>query len=75
MRCFECFEAGKINDSVGLCHHCSVGLYAEHARVISDPVIGHAPILKEVALPKSARMLLCSICKTAMTQPNLEQVA
>lgn len=75
MRCFECFEAGKISDSVGFCHHCSVALCGEHAHVILDPIIGRAPILKEVVLPKSARILLCSICSAAMSQTNLERVA
>ena len=65
MRCFECFEAGKISDSVGFCHHCSAALCAEHAHVIVDPVTSHAPILKEIVLPKSARVLLCSICSAA----------
>jgi hypothetical protein len=75
MRCFECFEEGKISDSVGFCHHCSAALCAEHAHVIVDPVTGHAPILREIVLPKSARVLLCSICRAALSQPNLERVA
>jgi hypothetical protein len=75
MRCFECKQAGKISDAVGLCHHCSVALCPDHAVMTSEPVLGHAPILKEVTLPKNARMLLCSTCKAAMAQSNSQRVA
>jgi len=75
MRCFECFQAGKVSDSVGLCHHCSVALCAEHYHMISDPIIMHSPVVKEVALPKSARVMLCSTCSAALAQPNGEHAA
>src|SRR5690348_2406618 len=71
MRCYECSQAGETTDVIGLCHHCSVALCTEHARMIQDPVLGHAPMFKEFALPKSARMLLCSTCNAAIMQPNL----
>ena len=75
MRCYECSQGEKVRDAVGPCHHCSVALCAEHAFMILDPVLGHAPMVKEIILPKSARMLMCGTCKAAMAQPHLADVA
>ena len=68
MRCYECSQAGEVRDAVGLCHHCSAALCAEHARVTMDPMIAPAPLSKEIILPKRARVLLCPMCHAALEQ-------
>ena len=74
MRCYECStgKTSEVRDAVGICHHCSAGLCAEHALMIEDPVITHVAIGKEVILPKVARLLLCRTCKTALEQQPVE---
>ena len=75
MRCYECSQAGEVRDVVGICHHCSVALCADHARMIVDPLTARLPIAREVILPKLARRLLCDTCKTALEQPDAENAA
>ena len=70
MHCYECFQAGVTQDAVGLCHHCSVALCPEHARMVTDPVTEILPLMREVVLPKHARLLLCGTCKAALAQPR-----
>jgi hypothetical protein len=68
MLCYECLESGGQHDAIGLCHHCSIALCEDHGRVIADPVTKILPLMREVALPKSARLLLCSTCLAAIEQ-------
>lgn len=75
MHCYECLQAGETRDAVGLCHHCSAALCAEHIRVVDDPVIGGVPIVRTVVLPKKARLLLCGTCKAALEQPRSSEAA
>jgi hypothetical protein len=40
--------------------------------MIVDPIVTHAPMLKEIVLPNVARLLLCGTCKAALQQPLVE---
>jgi hypothetical protein len=71
MHCYECFQADVAREAVGLCHHCSVALCAEHARMVTDPVTENYPLMRTVVLPKPARLLLCDTCKAALEQPRV----
>jgi len=71
MHCYECSQTGGSREAVGLCHHCSAALCAEHIFAITDPMVAQAPLLKEVTLPKRARLLLCRTCKAALEQARL----
>lgn len=71
MQCFECFEGGAERDAIGLCHHCSAALCGHHAIMVPDPLTATEPLFKTVALPKRARVLLCSTCKQALAQKGL----
>lgn len=68
MLCYECVEVGSQHEAIGLCHHCSIALCEHHGHVIVHPVTRILPLLREVALPKSARLLLCSTCLAAISQ-------
>jgi hypothetical protein len=56
---------------VGLCHHCSAGLCAEHARAAADPVMTTYPLCKTVILPRQARLILCATCLAALQQISI----
>ncbi len=75
MRCYECLHADTSRDAVGLCHHCSAALCADHACVVADPITDIRPLMREVVLPKQARLLLCGICKAALEQPRFSRAA
>ena len=68
MLCYECLELGKQHEAIGLCHHCSIALCEYHGRVIADPVSKTVPLVREIVLPKQARLLLCNTCLSAMKQ-------
>ncbi len=68
MVCYECQQAGKTRDAVGLCHHCSAALCPEHALVVSDPVTTQYPLCRSVVLPLRARLFLCGTCWEALRQ-------
>jgi len=68
MLCFECSNAGKSREAVGLCHHCSAALCADHACVVADPVTTVYPMTRTVVLPQKARQLLCATCRGALQQ-------
>ena len=68
MLCYECLESGSQRDAIGLCHHSSIALCEHHGRVIADPVTKILPLVREVALPISARLLLCNTCLAAVKQ-------
>jgi hypothetical protein len=74
MQCYECSLTTGAREAVGICHHCSAGLCADHASMVEDPVIAHLPVAREVVLPKVARLLLCRTCKMALEQPHVENV-
>ena len=71
MCCYECSQAGTRGEAIGICHHCSVALCQQHARIIADPVTTEYPLLRTVVLPKKARLLLCSTCLTALQQERV----
>lgn len=75
MLCFECFQRGQRTEAVGVCHHCSVAVCADHGAVIPAPVHMQAPLVKVVALPKRAQKFLCNVCRAALEQPRLEKSA
>ena len=68
MLCYECVQSGDRHEAIGLCHHCSVALCKYHGHVIADPMTTIIPLVREVALPKEARLLLCDTCLAAMKQ-------
>jgi hypothetical protein len=68
MHCYECSKDGRKGEAVGLCHHCSAALCADHACVVTDPVTMTYPVFRTVALPKKARLFLCSTCLGAFEQ-------
>jgi len=68
MLCYECSKAGRSREAVGLCHHCSAALCADHASIVADPVTTTYPLLKTVVLPKKARLFLCGTCLGALQQ-------
>jgi hypothetical protein len=70
MHCYECLQNNVTREAIGLCHHCSAALCAEHICVIDDPVTGGVPLVRTVVLPKQARLLLCGTCKAALEQPR-----
>lgn len=73
MHCYECLQAGETRDAVGLCHHCSAALCAEHICVVADLVTAIEPLVRTVVLPKKARLLLCGTCKAALQQTRSGQ--
>jgi hypothetical protein len=68
MICYECQQTAKKRDAVALCHHCSAGLCADHALILSDPVTAQYPICKTIVLPLRARVFLCRTCREALRQ-------
>lgn len=70
MHCYECLQNNVTREAIGLCHHCSAALCAEHICVIDDPVTGGVPLVRTVVLPMHARLLLCGTCKAALEQPR-----
>ena len=68
MLCYECSQAGRRSEAVGICHHCSAALCASHARTVDDPVRARYPVARTVALPLLARLLLCETCRSALCQ-------
>ena len=70
MKCFDCSDERRVNDAIGVCHHCSVGVCQSHGSLLSDPVTMRAQIVKSVVLPKKARILLCKTCMDALAQPH-----
>ena len=43
MHCYECLQNDETREAVGLCHHCSAALCAEHIRAVDDPVSAMNP--------------------------------
>lgn len=70
MVCFDCARLGESREAVGLCHHCSAALCAEHARTVDDPVTATYTVCKTVVLPKRARLILCDLCRAALEQSH-----
>jgi hypothetical protein len=70
MKCFDCSNNGRVADAVGVCHHCSAGVCSQDGTLVADPVTMQALILKEIVLPKKARVLLCHTCLAALTQSH-----
>ena len=73
MLCYECLQNNVTREAVGLCHHCSAALCAEHICAVDDPVTAILPLMRTVVLPKKARLLLCRTCKAALQQPRSSQ--
>jgi hypothetical protein len=70
MHCYECSRAGRSHEAVGLCHHCSAALCADHACIVADPVTTTYPLVRTVVLPKEARLFLCGTCLQALQQTH-----
>jgi hypothetical protein len=75
MRCYECSKADRDREPVGLCHHCSAALCADHACIVADPVTTTYPLVTTVVLPKKARLFLCGTCLQALRQIHTETVS
>lgn len=75
MLCYECSQAGKRGEAVGLCHHCSAGLCSEHVCVVKDPVTTTHGVFQTVVLPRKARELLCATCFGALQQAGVGDLA
>jgi hypothetical protein len=73
VHCYECLQAGETRDAIGICHHCSAALCAEHIYTVEDPITATEPLVRKVVLPKKARLLLCGTCKAALDQPRPSQ--
>lgn len=71
MVCYECFMRGQRRDAIGLCHHCSVAVCAEHAEVVAVPITEKVLLVKEIVLPQQARRLFCKICRAAIEQDHV----
>lgn len=71
MLCYECSKVAKHREAVGLCHHCSAGLCAEHAGVVTDAITKTYPLCMSVELPQKARQLLCGTCLRALQQVRI----
>ncbi|MGO9274085.1 MAG: DUF2180 family protein [Terriglobia bacterium] len=74
MLCYECSKVGRNREAVGLCHHCSAGLCADHACVTVDPVTTTYPLCRTVVLPQKARQLLCATCLRALQQVSVKDL-
>jgi hypothetical protein len=72
MLCYECSKAGRNREAVGLCHHCSAALCADHACIVADPVTTTYPFFGTVVGPKTARLFLCGTCLQALGQTRAE---
>ena len=70
MLCYECSKAGRNREPIGLCHHCSAALCADHACMVPDPVTTTYPVFRTVVLPKKARLFLCATCYSALQQTS-----
>jgi len=68
MFCYECCKNGQTREAVGICHHCSAALCANHAHTVDDPVTAIRPLNRIVVLPKHARLMLCETCLFALQQ-------
>ena len=52
MFCYECCNDGQTREAVGLCHHCSAALCANHAHIVDDPVTANRP-LNRIGYPRT----------------------
>ena len=75
MHCYECSQIGVAKEAIGICHHCSLGLCVDHARIETDPITTMVYVFQTQVLPKKARLLLCETCKEALAQPHLGKTA
>lgn len=73
MQCYDCSKRGVQREAVGLCHHCSAGLCAEHAIATDEPVLALS-INRTVVLPLHSRKPLCALCTEALEQPRVERM-
>jgi len=74
MNCYECSRVGTNGEAVGLCHHCSAALCADHACVVTDPVTTTYPLVRTAVVPKKARLFLCGTCLQALRQTHTETI-
>jgi len=75
MHCYECSQVGIAREAIGICHHCSAALCPDHAYAVADPITAQYFMGRIAILPKKARQLLCSTCKTALEQPRAYKAA
>jgi len=67
MLCYECSLQGVERQAVGICHNCSVGLCAGHAKKSATLVARHTNMsfavgVANLELPERAERLLCPAC-------------
>ena len=68
MECYQCLQHGINRHAVGLCHHCSAALCAEHIFAVEEPLMVKHLMVPATVFPKMARLMLCSTCKIALEQ-------
>jgi hypothetical protein len=72
MECYECLQSGVTRETVGLCHHCSAALCADHIVVVEEPLMIKRLLAPVTIPPKRARLFLCSTCNEALEQLQAE---
>ena len=72
MECYQCLQSGISREAVGLCHHCSAALCAEHIYAVEEPLMIKHLMVPATVLPKKARLMLCATCKAALDQFQAE---
>lgn len=75
MNCMDCAQQAVDRVAVALCHHCYAALCHEHAKVLEEPLERRVPIRKTEPAPRSARLVLCEVCRAAFEQTDLVQEA
>jgi hypothetical protein len=72
MECYQCLQSGISREAIGLCHHCSAGLCAEHICAVEEPPMIKHLMVPATVFPKKARLMLCTTCKEALDQLQAE---
>ena len=68
MECYQCLQSGISREAVGLWHHCSAALCADHICAVEEPLMAKHVMGPATVFPKKARLMLCTTCKAALEQ-------
>lgn len=80
MLCYECSLQGLERQAVGICHNCSIGVCADHARK-NTTLVGHhtdrgfAAGVVNLELPERAERLLCQACSAQLQKQQFAKTA
>lgn len=61
LRCYDCAEANKVNEAVGICIVCGKGLCTEHIKEVELPMKGGYP-MPHLTLKKDLPRMMCQEC-------------